>query len=233
MLPGPAKGSLANVTRLGSGAVAAGRGDETYHPQAAAEAARSRRTDRAPLGTNGDRIARVVMARRVRFVPAAVVRLLSESDAARKGKATGGRAEQASNIARGTPENWRTCGHDNTSGAFRRASLRFGAARCQSPRVRQGPGVPRALPSPRARSFQNSDAATRRENEEGCLKRTSLMSNARAANSLSPLPVAGEGIAKRKSRLPAAHFAHVHPFPRAEEGKRGEAFDGTRPPALR
>jgi hypothetical protein len=53
VLPGPAKGSLANVTRLGSGAVAADRGDETYHPQAAAEAARSRRTDRAPLGTKG------------------------------------------------------------------------------------------------------------------------------------------------------------------------------------
>src|SRR5204863_43606 len=39
-------------------------------------------------------------------------------DGGLKGKSTGGRAEQASNIARGTPEKWRTCGFDNPSGAF-------------------------------------------------------------------------------------------------------------------
>jgi hypothetical protein len=48
--PVPSKGSLANVTRLGTGAVAARGGDETYRPNAAAEAARSRRASRASPG---------------------------------------------------------------------------------------------------------------------------------------------------------------------------------------
>src|SRR5436305_9596915 len=37
---------------------------------------------------------------------------LADEDGGLKGKSTGGRAEQASNIARGTPEKWRTCGFD-------------------------------------------------------------------------------------------------------------------------
>jgi hypothetical protein len=71
---------------------------------------------------------------------------------------------KASNTARGTPESWRTCGYEHPSGAFRKASLCFGAARCQSPRVRRGSGVPRALLSAWARFSQASDAETRREN---------------------------------------------------------------------
>src|SRR6476659_7791720 len=58
----------------------------------------------------------------------------------------------------GTPESWRTCGYDNPSGAFSKASLRLRLARGAGPRVRRGPGVPRALPVFRRARWQNSGA---------------------------------------------------------------------------
>src|ERR1041385_1569434 len=60
-----------------------------------------------------------------------------------KGQSTGGRAEQASNTARGTLEKWRTCGLPNRTMSDREMSFRLRLARDASLRVRLDPGVPR------------------------------------------------------------------------------------------
>jgi hypothetical protein len=95
MVPGPAKGSLANVTRLGPVAVAAigvtRRTTLPRQPKLPGPGALCR----VPLGTNGGQCWRGHSAMH-RFVPAAVVRWPRVSEGTRNGNTTGGRAEQAS-----------------------------------------------------------------------------------------------------------------------------------------
>jgi hypothetical protein len=197
MYPVPSKGSLANVTRLGQGAVAAvgvtRRTTLKRQPKLLGPGAPAVR-HWGPM-TAGARRGHTALHR---FVPAAVVRLLSESDAARKGNATGGRAEQASNIARGTPESWRTCGLTTRTRLHRKASSRLSAARRSGPWVPRGPGVPRALDLFRTRTAQAS-GAKRAARTRGANFWRNVM-QVRAANSLSPLPLAGEGGREQEQR---------------------------------
>jgi hypothetical protein len=93
--------------------------------------------------------------------PLAVDRLQpAHSGRGLKGQSTGGRAEQASNIARGTLENERTCGRSNCRC--------LDVARYRGPWVREGPGVPRHPRSFGRRTCANLGRQTRRENANGC-----------------------------------------------------------------
>jgi hypothetical protein len=75
--------------------------------------------------------------------PLAVDRRPGASRGRVKGQSTGGRAEQASNTACGTPEKWRTCGSRQPDGASSKSIVRLRLARGSGPWVRQDPGVPR------------------------------------------------------------------------------------------
>jgi hypothetical protein len=108
------------------------RGDETCRPAAAAQAARSWRASRASPGRGGGSL-RPATGLCDPSGSLAVDRRPSRKRGRPKGQSTGGRAEQASNIARGTPENWRTCGYDNPDGASSKSVvLPVSRERCRS-----------------------------------------------------------------------------------------------------
>ena len=93
------RGATGCVSRCGSGAVAA-HGCRTHTQRAAAQAARSRP---ANCGSRGPWRRLPQLRSDGQAVAAALQRLVEKWS-------TGGRAEQASNTARGTPEKRRTCG---------------------------------------------------------------------------------------------------------------------------
>ena len=132
--PRSTRGASRGVLECGSGAVVA-TGCNTHTRAATAEAARSRRASRAPPGALGGMSYRRCQPPRHAEAAEAVERLPRRKDGGLKGQSTGGRAEQASNIARGTLENERTCGRSNCRCLV--------AARRSGPWVRQDPGVPR------------------------------------------------------------------------------------------
>ena len=99
-----------------------GEGCKDVHPAPAAEAVRSRRASRAPLGALGGCVPRVTQRAARSRGPRSGGEVASRKRGRPKGQTTGGRAEQASNIARGTPENWRTCGFDKRAALVRKAS---------------------------------------------------------------------------------------------------------------
>ena len=90
---------------------------------------------------------------------------------------------KASNTARGTPEKWRTCGFTTRTGLHRKAPSRLIAARQSGPRVRRGPGVPRALLSRKGALSLKARAKTRRENAGG---RPALSSESSTRAKISP-----------------------------------------------
>jgi hypothetical protein len=146
------------------------------HPAQAAQAARSRRHELASrarwrrrlIRPNGKALPGLTAVGRPRSTP--------EAEGVLKTQPTGGRAEQASNTARGTSERRRTCGYNNTDGGPARPPSRLEAATLRGPWVRRTPGVPRALgllrwrigrtprakPAPRERPHTSSPGLTRR-----------------------------------------------------------------------
>ena len=76
-----------------------------------------------------------------------------------KGKSTGGRTEQASNIARGTPGSSVTCGIALSDSISCEMPSCSGAARLRGPWVAERPGVPRA---PVFRGCADGDEGIRR-----------------------------------------------------------------------
>ena len=76
-----------------------------------------------------------------------------------KGKSTGGRTEQASNIARGTPGSSVTCGIARSDSISCEMPSCSGAARLRGPWVAERPGVPRA---PVFRGCADGDEGIRR-----------------------------------------------------------------------
>ena len=143
---GPSEGASRGVVKRDRLAVAA-HGCNTHTQRAAVQAARSRRdrfatpgllTSAPQLLVRGQAPSRPIAVGRPRQTATA------EGDL--KTPPTGGRAEQASNTARGTLERRRTCGSTKTGRRPRpRSPFRFGAATHRGPWVRRTPGVPRAL----------------------------------------------------------------------------------------
>src|SRR5205823_11781151 len=83
---------------------------------------------------------------------------------------TGGRAEQASNTARRTPESWRTCGSTTPDGASSKSIVPPGrreGIRPAGPLRTRRPARPFVL---EARTLSNLGRETRRENADGCLR---------------------------------------------------------------
>ena len=107
----------------------------------AAQAVRSRRAGCAPRDRTADAFAASYCVR-IGQVPQRWIGLRQEREAreALKSLSTGGHTEQASNTARGTPDDRRTCG-----AAGLRSAAGLGVARYQGPWVHRDPGVPRAL----------------------------------------------------------------------------------------
>jgi len=209
-------------------------GCKDVHPAPAAEAERSRRASRASRGFRRPRPKAMPIAG-VRSGPKAVVRRPRASEGRLKGKTTGGRAEQASNIACGTPESWRTYGSEYRTALYRKASSRLSAARRSGPRVRRGPGVPRALLS-WVRFF--SKLGRNAPRECGRLDENNQMMSEAMSERPTPLcspPPCGEGlgvgvvhwgtmVTTNSDPHPDAHCVRVDP-PRKGEGKdraRGE-----------
>jgi len=118
---------------------------------------------------------------------------LADEDGSPKGQSTGGRAEQASNTARGTPEKWRTCGTTKPSGASSKSIAQLQLRERLRP---AGPSGPRR-PAPPSLLERRSYPKPGRENaprEGGRLCGIWRWCNARTANSSFPLPAsAGRG----------------------------------------
>jgi hypothetical protein len=173
-------------------------GCNTHARVATAEAVRSRRASRAPPGVLGGMSYRRCQPPRHVEAPEAVERLPRREDGGLKGQSTGGRAEQASNTARGTSEKRRTCGSRQPDGASSKSIV--------PPRLRErlrpvGPSGPRrpAPPSsfrvahrskPRARIASREGERMSGELER-CASRESLAS--RSGERVPSECEAGEG----------------------------------------
>ncbi len=207
-----------------------GEGCKDVHPAPAAEAVRSRRASRAPLGALGGCVPRVTQRAARSRGPRSGGEVASRKRGRPKGQTTGGRAEQASNIARGTPENWRTCGFDKRAALVRKASLRLMAARRSGPRVRvrrfarkrgspaRGPGVPRALLSLGARSDRGAARAPRQAGDGVCLH---LAFPSPACGRGSPRS-GGERVLHEAQQVTLSRLTlrARHPLPFRERGKK-------------
>jgi hypothetical protein len=195
----------------------------TPHP--AAEAARSRRACRAPLGPWRP-WANAATSVRSPSGSIAVVRRPGASRGRLKGQTTGGRAEQASNAARGTPEKWRTCGYDNRTALHRKALSCFGAARCRGPRVpagsacNPGPGVPRAL-----LGLDRTKARPARHDKRAMARGRFLLSLSRLRERVAP-KARGEGLPICRRKPSPALTSLGHPLPQAGEGKEASRLRG-------
>jgi hypothetical protein len=193
------------------------RGDETCRPAAAAQAARSRRASRASPGRGGGSL-RPATGLCDPSGSLAVDRRPSRKRGRLKGQSTGGRAEQASNIARGTPENWRTCGYDNPDGASSKSVVPPASReRCRS--------AGQLMTRRPARPFNSGRTAVQTSGAKRAAR-------TRAVASFLPLSrlrerVAaqrrGEGTLKQEPALSKLTLRVRHPLPQAGEGTEAQS----------
>ena len=186
--------------RLGTGGGGQVLGCKDVHPAPAAEAERSRRASRAPPGALGGMSYRRCQPPRHVEAPEAVERLPRRRG--RKPERSVHRGSCGAGLETPRAGRRRVGGLAATTTErrfFREASLRLRLARGAGPRVRRGPGVPRALPVFRRARWQNSGAqraarmraAVRRSNRDDAARNASATMRDRCVTSSPPAPSAG------------------------------------------